>query len=53
MKKLWVQTIGADKVVREFVFNTDDNYKLTELMIENGLQDYKILDWKLKIITFI
>lgn len=53
MKKLWVKTKGADNIIREFVFNTDNHYKLTDLMLENGLQDYKILDWKLKIITFI
>ena len=51
MKKLWVKT-KKDNQYFEFVFNTDDNFKLKDLMIEKGLQDYKILDWKLVDITF-
>ena len=53
MTKLWVKTIGADKKHYEFVFDSTDYTKLTELMAEHGLSDYKIIDWRLKNITFI
>lgn len=52
MKKLWVKAKGADNMIHEFVFNTNKPSTLTNLMIEKGLQDYFILDWKLVDITF-
>lgn len=53
MKSLWVKTIGANGKEQEFVFDTDDYSQLQELMEEHKLSDYKVLDWKLKNITFL
>jgi hypothetical protein len=52
MKKLCVKLRGADGKIIEVVFNTDDYKQLKEILEKHGLNDYKIIDWKLKNIKF-
>jgi hypothetical protein len=43
---------GADNIRRDVVFDTTDYRRIKELLKENNLDDYLVMDWEIRDITF-
>jgi hypothetical protein len=43
---------GADDIRRDVVFDTTDYRRIKELLKENNLDDYLVMDWEIRDITF-
>jgi hypothetical protein len=43
---------GADNIRRDVVFDTTDYRRIRELLKENNLDDYLVMDWEIRDITF-
>jgi hypothetical protein len=52
MKMIIVTINGADNIPRDVVFDTTDYRRIKELLKENNLDDYLVMDWKIRDITF-
>ena len=52
MKMIIVTINGADNIRRDVVFDTTDYRRIRELLKENNLDDYLVLDWEIRDITF-
>jgi hypothetical protein len=47
-----VTIYGADNIRRDVVFDTTDYRRIKELLKENNLDDYLVMDWEIRDITF-
>jgi hypothetical protein len=52
MKMIIVTVNGADNIRRDVVFDTTDYRRIRELLKENNLDDYLVMDWEIRDITF-
>jgi hypothetical protein len=52
MKMIIVTINGADNMRRDVVFDTTDYRRIKELLKENNLDDYLVMDWEIRDITF-
>ena len=52
MKMIIVTINGADNIRRDVVFDTTDYRRIKELLKENNLDDYLVMDWEIRDITF-
>jgi hypothetical protein len=52
MKMIIVTINGADNIRRDVVFDTTDYRRIRELLKENNLDDYLVMDWEIRDITF-
>jgi hypothetical protein len=52
MKMIIVTIFGADAIHRDVVFDTTDYRRIKELLKENNLDDYLVMDWEIRDITF-
>jgi hypothetical protein len=52
MKMIIVTVNGADNIRRDVVFDTTDYRRIKELLKENNLDDYLVMDWEIRDITF-
>jgi hypothetical protein len=52
MKMIIVTINGADNIRRDVVFDTTDYGRIKELLKENNLDDYLVMDWEIRDITF-
>jgi hypothetical protein len=52
MKMIIVKILGADNIRRDVVFDTTDYRRIKELLKENNLDDYLVMDWEIRDITF-
>ena len=43
---------GAGDIPRDVVFDTTDYRRIKELLKENNLDDYLVMDWEIRDITF-
>jgi hypothetical protein len=52
MKMIIVTINGANNIRRDVVFDTTDYRRIKELLKENNLDDYLVMDWEIRDITF-
>ena len=52
MNMIIVTINGADNIRRDVVFDTTDYRRIRELLKENNLDDYLVMDWEIRDITF-
>jgi hypothetical protein len=52
MRMIRVTIYGADNIRRDVVFDTTDYRRIKELLKENNLDDYLVMDWEIRDITF-
>jgi hypothetical protein len=52
MRMIIVTINGADNIRRDVVFDTTDYRRIKELLKENNLDDYLVMDWEIRDITF-
>ena len=52
MKMIIVTINGADNIRRDVVFDTTDYRRIKELLKENNLDDYLVMDWEIRDITY-
>ena len=52
MKMIIVTINGADNIRRDVVFDTTDYRRIKELLKENNVDDYLVMDWEIRDITF-
>ena len=52
MKMIIVTINRADNIRRDVVFDTTDYRRIKELLKENNLDDYLVMDWEIRDITF-
>ena len=52
MKMIIVKILGADNIRRDVVFDTTYYRRIRELLKENNLDYYLVMDWEIRDITF-
>jgi hypothetical protein len=52
MKMIIVTINRADNIRRDVIFDTTDYRRIKELLKENNLDDYLVMDWEIRDITF-